>query len=110
MRGVRVSKASQKDYDLVVIAARYLEEDHSLDIVQVLIRRGPIWGDVELLTRSEIIDAIESDHRVVVGRLADVQGDFEVSGELRLMGENGLGRLVVGERKPAHDDLQVPLF
>ena len=110
MRGERVSKASRRDYDVVIIAARYEEKNHRLEIVQALQRRGPIWGDVVLLDRSEVIAAIESGDRVVVGRLADVQGDFVVAGEVRAIGDDGLVKLVVGEREPSQDNLQVPLF
>jgi hypothetical protein len=107
---VRVSKAARKDFDFVVIAARYREEDHALEIAQVYQRRGPIWGDVVLLNRDEIIEKIKGGDRGVIGRLADVDGDFVGAGELRVVGDDGSEKLVVGERQPSHDDLQVPLF
>ena len=93
-----------------MIAARYHDEDKSLEIAQVYQRRGPIWGDVVLLTRKEIIERIEKGDRGVIGRLAEIDGDFDVLGELRVVGIVGPVRLAVGEREPVHDDLQVPLF
>jgi hypothetical protein len=111
---VRVSKAARKDYEFIVIAARYQEGDHSLEIsleiAQVYQRRGPIWGDVVMLNRKEIIERIEEGDRGVIGRIAEIEGDFEVFGELRVVGTVGPLRLAVDEREPVHDDLQVPLF
>ncbi len=110
MRGVRVSKAARKDFDLIVIAARYRTEDGLLDIAQVYERSGPIWGDVKLLNRSQLSVIIKSGRRVVIGRLSDLQGDFEVLGQLKLVGNNGSETLVVGDSVASHDELQVPLF
>ena len=110
MRGERVSKAARKDFDLIVIAARYQTEDGLLDIAQVYERRGPIWGDVKLLERSQIVELIKSGRRIVTGSLAELEGDFDVFGILNLVAENGSERLVVGEGTSQVDELQVPLF
>jgi hypothetical protein len=107
---VRVSKASRKKYEFIVIAARYQAEDGSLDIAQVYERRGPIWGDVILLNRSQIIEILREGHRIVTGKLGEVQGDFDVFGSLNLLANNGSESLVVGEAVSSRDELQVPLF
>ncbi len=110
MRGERVSKAARKDFDLIIVAARYRTEDGMLDIAQVYERRGPSWGDVKLLNRSQISVIIKSGRRVVIGRLSEVQGDFDALGQLKLVGRNGSEILVVGNNVASHDELQVPLF
>jgi len=110
VRGERVSKAARKDFDLIVIAARYQAEDGLLNIAQAYERRGPIWGDVKLLERSQIVELIKSGRRIVIGSLAELPGDFDVIGSLNLLAENGSERLVVGEGTPQVDELQVPLF
>ena len=110
MRGIRVSKAARKDFDLIIVAARYQAEDGLLDIAQTYARRGPIWGDVELLERVQIVELIKSGRRIVTGSLAELQGDFDVVGTLNLVAKNGSERLVVGEGTPQEDELQIPLF
>jgi hypothetical protein len=107
---VRVSKDSRKKYEFVVVAARYQTEDGSLNIAQVYERRGPIWGDVVLLDRSQIVELIREGYRIVTGKPGKVQGDFDVFGSLNLHASNGFESLVVGEAASSQDDLQIPLF
>ena len=110
MRGERVSRAARKEIDLVVIAARYQPEDGFLSIVQGYERRGPAWGDVQLFTRESLIDKINQGMRVVVGRLAELQGDFEVIGPVQMNRQNGDVTLYSGDDPSSTDKLNIPLF
>lgn len=110
MRGKPVSKSSTGEFEFVVIAARYGDEGGNLDLAQVYERRGPIWGDVKLLGRAQILELIKSGRKMVVGNLASLPGDFTVVGPLKISKSNGSECIVVGEGSSSHDDLQVPQF
>ncbi|OGO18320.1 MAG: hypothetical protein A2Z14_03920 [Chloroflexi bacterium RBG_16_48_8] len=110
MRGEKVSRIARKEIDLVVIAARYQREGGSLLITQGYERRGPVWGDVQLLTRESLIEKIAQGKRVVIGRLAELQGDFEVIGPVHVHKQNGNVTLYSGDTPFDTDKLELPLF
>ena len=110
MRGEKVSRIARREIDLVIIAARYQSKSGSLSISQGYERRGPIWGDVQLLTRESLIDKIDQGKRVVIGRPAELQGDFEVFGPVNVHKQNGDVTLYSGDTPSSTDKLDIPLF
>ncbi|NIM96118.1 MAG: hypothetical protein GTO18_20660 [Anaerolineales bacterium] len=110
MRGKKVSRVARKEIDLIVLAARYDAEGGRLEIAQGRERRGPVWGDVRLFEREDLLDCIAEGKRVVAGRQAVLEGDFEVFGTIQPIGEND-NKILVFEGKPSTvDELGVPLF
>jgi hypothetical protein len=110
MRGRKISKVARKEIDLVIIAARYQSDGRSLSIAQGYERRGPVWGDVQLFTRETLAEKIDQGKRVVTGRMADIQGDFEVLETVQLQKQNGNFTLFSGEHASNTDQLNIPLF
>jgi hypothetical protein len=110
VRGEKVSRTARKEIDLVIIAARYRSDRDALSILQGYERRGPVWGDIQLFTREMLIDKIQHGERVVTGRLAQLQGDFEVKDRVHLQKLNGNTSLYTGESPTKTDKLNVPLF
>ena len=109
MRGYRISKASRK-LDVVLVAARYDAQSNVLECSQAYIRRGPIWGDIVLLSRDEIIQRLEKKERVVTGKPDLIPGEFVVYNTVELERRNGTHRLLAGGAGIKGDHLDLPLF
>jgi hypothetical protein len=109
LRGYRISKASRK-LDVVLVAARYVRHSNELECSQAYVRRGPIWGDIVLLGRDEIIQRLEKKQRVVTGKPDAIPGEFIVFHPVELDRRNGTQRLLVGQAGAKGDDLGLPLF
>jgi hypothetical protein len=110
MRGKMVSRVARKEIDLVVIAVRYEAEVGNLSLAQGFERRGPVWGDVQLFKREALVEKIQQGKRVVIGKLADLEGDFEVLGNIQMSSQNGDGVLYTGDNPTSNDELELPLF
>ena len=109
MRGYRIPKASRK-LDVVIVAARYAERSKQLKVGQAYVRRGPIWGDLMLLTRDDLVQRINSKQRVVTGTPAEIPGEFVVFDHVQLEAKNGGVGIHVDEAPLKGDDLRLPLF
>ena len=108
MRGMRVTPASRKD-DIVLVAARYQQDKPELDFAQGYVRRGPIWSDLKLLRRSELIDQVSQGKRVVIGKPANLPGSFDAGARVELAGTDGGRTLRAGKSGGPGDDLDLPL-
>ena len=110
MRGRRVSRKTRK-LDVVVEAVRYDEETSRLFLARGYERAGYIWGDIMLFDRKQLVELLNTKKRVVCGRPAGIQGDFEVYGRLQLEGDGEHGVFTCdapsGLKK---EDLGLPLF
>ena len=108
MRGVRVSPASRK-LDVVLVAARYQPQQHKLDFAQGYVRRGTVWSDLKLLSRSQLVEQVAQGKKVVVGELFEMPGNFKAEGRVKLAGKDGESSLRVGQAAGPGDDLGLSL-
>ncbi|TFH35710.1 MAG: hypothetical protein E4G99_06645 [Anaerolineales bacterium] len=109
MRGYRVPKVS-RTFDVVIVAARYVKSGKQLACGQAFVRRGPIWGDLRLLDRNDLIRRLEERQTVVTGRPAEIPGEFVVFNHVRLGRDNDTLALLAGEKQSTGDSLGLPLF
>jgi hypothetical protein len=108
MRGQRVSAESRK-VDVVVVSARYTSEGH-VHQVQAYRRLGPVWSDLVLLSREELLNHLRAGARIVTGGPLGIPGDFRIDASVRCQRVNGSERLVIQGRKTEDETLGVPLF
>ncbi len=110
VRGQAVSPAT-KEADVVLVAARY-GADGRVRIAQAYLRRGPIWGDLVLLDRGTLVEALQRGRKVFAGRTRDLSHDFELLHRLVLDGRDGEGvvRSAVAAGAAGRDELGVPLL
>ena len=111
MRGQPVSSETRKA-DLVLVAARYAPADGRLQVAQAYQRRGPVWGDLILMDRPTLVEALVSRRKVFAGRPRDLSHDFEMFHAIGLEPHNGDPYVrAVGSGEPSGgDSLGVPLF
>jgi hypothetical protein len=110
MRGQKVSRTARKEIDVVLMAAQVEPESGRITIAQGCERRGPVWGDVQLFDRDSIVAGINAGKKVVTGRRAEVQGDFEVFAPVHLSNGDPAGSLFTGSASSDKDDLSIPYF
>jgi len=66
---------------------------------------------VRLFTREQLVQLIESGLRVATGQVADLEGDFVVTGRVKLAGNPASGALLaVNGAGKDQDILGLPLF
>jgi len=110
VRGRRVSRKTRK-LDVVVEAVRYDEETSRLFLARGYERVGYIWSDINLFDRKQLVELLKTKKRVVCGRPAGIQGDFEVYGCLQVKGDGERGVLACGAPSGLmKEDLGLPLF
>ena len=109
MRGHRIPKASRK-LDVVIVAARYSKSGKKLDCGKAYVRRGPIWSDIQLLDRKDLIQRLEDKQCVVTGRPTEIPGEFEVFNHLLPYGQDEVLTFQAHEMGSTGDDLGLPLF
>jgi hypothetical protein len=109
VRGKRVSRQARK-LDVVVVAVRYNGFHDRISTVRGFERRGFVWGDHVLLDREALIERVRANKRVVTGRRAALEGDFEVIAPVRLMTHDQKETLVAEGCKGEGDNLGLPLF
>jgi len=107
--GIRVS-ITRKPVDLVLVAARFAGDTSLLSWAQAYERRGPIWTDILLLDREQLISRLRAKKRVFTGRPRELSGDFDVISPVRLMQAAGTSVLRADGRDAPGDDLGLPLF
>lgn len=107
MRGQAVSPGTKRA-DVVLVAARY-GADGRVQIAQAYQRRGPIWGDLVLLDRRALVEALRRGGKVFAGRTRDLSHDFELLHRLALGGREDKVVVRAGDAD-GRDDLGVPLF
>jgi hypothetical protein len=108
VRGERVSKET-RGLDLVLESVRYQPDGERLQFARGYARRGFVWGDLVLLSREELLHHLRAKKRVVTGRPAGIEGNFEVYATVRLAGKNGNEVLLAGESEGQRDDLGLPI-
>jgi hypothetical protein len=109
VRGRPVDIARRKA-DMIVIAARYPPGAHQVELVQAHRRMGEVWGDRQLITRQQVIEALRAGQRVYTGRLLEALADYELHAPLRLEQRDGASYLVVQGQSGEGDLLGVPVF
>jgi len=71
--------------DGVIESARYTPDRGRLTVVRCYRRRGAIWGDLELLTREDLLKAMKAGRRFYVGRRQiNIPGSFELGPAVEL--------------------------
>jgi hypothetical protein len=109
VRGKRVSRQARK-LDVIVVAVRYNGSHDRISMVRGHERRGFVWGDQVLLDREALMDRMRANKRVVTGRRASLEGDFEVFASVRVMTLNQRETLVAEGCEGEGDNLGLPLF
>ncbi|TEU00477.1 MAG: hypothetical protein E3J30_02520 [Anaerolineales bacterium] len=109
MRGIRVTKESRK-IDVVLVAARYTSKGDRVRVAKGYVRRGPIWGDLMLLPRKDLVERLKSGERIVVGEHAEVPGSFHTVAKVRLDEGRGGEKLVADGKDGVGDELGLPLY
>ena len=109
MRGIRVTKESRK-IDVVLVAERRTSKGDRVLAAKGYVRRGPIWGDLTLLPRKELVERLKSGERIVVGEHAEVPGSFHTIAKVRLAEESGGEKLVANGKGGKGDELGLPLY
>jgi len=70
-----------------------------------------VWSDLRLFTREQLLQLIESGSRVATGQVADLEGDFVVTGRVKLVANQASGALLmVDGARSDQDNLGLPLF
>ena len=70
-----------------------------------------MWSDLRLFTREQLLQLIESGSRVATGQVADLEGDFVVTGRVKLVANQASGALLmVDGARSDQDNLGLPLF
>ncbi len=73
-------------YDGVIEAVHY-SPDGRVDWVLAYLRRGPTWSDRVILQRQELIDAIKSGKRMMIGKRVEfLAGTFDVTAPVLVTG------------------------
>ena len=98
-------------YDGVVQAVRYDDQGQVL-WVRAFLRRGQIWSDQIMLTRSALIEQIKSGKRIVVGERTRFMGaTFETTDLVAVVYVNSHEVLTTGDTQAKTDSLAgVPLI
>ncbi len=80
---------ADKMYDGVIEAVHY-SPDGRVEWVRAYLRRGPTWSDRVILSRQELIEAIKSGKRMMIGkRIEFLAGTFDVTAPVQLTGPSG---------------------
>ena len=90
LRKLGVKTIPNKKVDIVVVAARY-EPDSAeprLEFAQVYEHRGPIWTDIKLYDRNQMIEALRDGKRMWSGQVANSVLSFDVAHKLILIDDD----------------------
>ncbi len=101
-------------YDGVIEAVRYAP-DGKVSLARVYERRGPAFSDRILVSRSELIQRLNSGEKFMIGkRLPRMGGMFEVSSKVRLVKKNNIEWLQTSQPEQSSQERDVlegaPLF
>jgi hypothetical protein len=95
----------------VLVSVRYRGEGRTLEYARGYARQGAVWGDLRLYTREQLLQMIRAGSRVATGRVAPLEGDFIVTGRVRLTAGQGTDEvLAVDGARSDRDKLGLPLF
>ena len=95
----------------MLVSVRYRADGRTLEYARGYARQGVVWSDQRLFTRGQLMQLIHSGARVAIGRVANLEGDFVVTGRVKLAAEAGKQELLaVDGVRSDHDDLGLPLF
>ena len=110
MRGVRTS-ISRKKVDLVLVSVRYQVGGRLLQYGRGYARQGAVWSDLRLFKREQLLEMIRSGARVVTGRVAKLEGDFELTRRVILRTiDSGQELIAIDGGSDHRDELELPLF
>lgn len=95
-------------YDGIIEAVRR-DESGRVVTVRYYPRHGAGFSDVFIMTREELIQALENKKKFAVGaRIRDMGGHFNLGGTVKLQGSGEKKRFIVtGDDKP-DDGLELP--
>ena len=95
----------------MLVSVRYQANGRTLEYARGYSRQGAVWSDLRLFTREQLLQLIESGSRVATGQVADLEGDFVVTGRVKLVTNQANGALlVVNGARSDQDNLGLPLF
>ncbi len=96
---------------MILVAARYEPGGNRLQLAQGYARRGVVWSDRQLFPRAVLLRRLRKGDRLATGRVAQLEGDFEILAQVRLEGSDTDGAFLVADGPEASgDDLALPLF
>ena len=75
--------------DGVITSVRYESDGRKLELIRLYERRGAIYGDLELLTREELVERMEAGKKYLIGqRQGNVPGSFATGETVELFETN----------------------
>ena len=96
---------AQKNDDGIIVAAHY-KDAGVVDWVQAFLRRGPIWSDVVIISREELVDQLKSGKNFVTGIRVEFMGTtFETDDAVNLITDRDRDILVTGDLESDVDRL-----
>ncbi|MBN1267014.1 MAG: hypothetical protein JXA25_16095 [Anaerolineales bacterium] len=108
LRGKKTSTAKKK-VDVILVAVK-LSENGQMDFARGYLRRGPVWSDLVLLQREQLIERLQTGEKVYTGAETDMVGDFEIHEQLQIETVNGKDLFIIGNEKATAEDLGLPLL
>ncbi len=102
---------ARKNDDGIIVAAHYKAEG-DVDWVQAFLRRGPIWSDVEIISREALVEQIKSGKNYVAGTRVKYMGTtFKTGDTVNLITNNDHDILVTGDQESDTDRLDnIPIL
>ncbi len=95
----------------MLVSVRYRAEGRTLEYARGYARQGGVWSDLRLFAREQLLQMIRSGSRVATGRVAPLEGDFVVTGRVKLTAGQGTEELLaVDGARSDRDNLELPLF
>ncbi|MGH2621545.1 MAG: hypothetical protein ACRDHG_13410 [Anaerolineales bacterium] len=95
----------------MLVSVRYRAAGRTLEYARGYSRQGTVWSDLRLFTREQVLQLIEAGSRVATGRVAPLEGDFVVTGRVKLVADQASGALLAVDRvRSDQDNLGLPLF
>lgn len=111
MRGQRATLPPRRtEVDVLITAARYDEVTGELKLAQGYEPMGYVWMDINLYSRQELVERLQSGKKLAYGGNVKLATDFQIQGELELVERAGEQLIQAEGSEKKRDDLGVPLF
>jgi hypothetical protein len=112
LRGKKTSIAKKK-IDVILTAVK-LSADGQMVFARGYLRRGPVWSDIVILQREQLIERLQEGEKIYTGYEAEAEtgviGDFELHEKLAVKSVDGRDKIVLGEDEKTAEDLGLPLL
>ena len=95
----------------MLVSVRFRADGRTLEYARGYSRQGAVWSDLRLFAREQLLQLIGSGSRVATGQVAALEGDFVVTGRVKLVENRERGTLLaVDGVRSDQDNLGLPLF